>query len=103
MFLSAGDLPVIREVLQHTYYSLVEQVKRKVPKFYREKLNCWLCSIHIGKSVGSRFGEMMNLKKYKHETSKFRSGVGFILCPHQSRLCVEVAILNTVFTVKNWA
>ena len=32
MFLSAGDLPVTREVLQHMYNSLVEQVKRKVAR-----------------------------------------------------------------------
>ena len=43
---------------------------------------------------------MINVKKNKHETSKFRSEIGFILCPHQSHLCVEFAILNTVFTVK---
>ena len=32
VFLSAGDSPVTREVLQHMYNSLVEQVKRKVER-----------------------------------------------------------------------
>ena len=32
VFLSASDLPVIRKVLQHMCYPLVEQVKRKVSR-----------------------------------------------------------------------
>ena len=65
MFLSAGDSPVTREVLQHMYNSLVEQVKRKVERqsFTVKNLTVGFFTIYNGKSVGSRFGEMINFKK----------------------------------------
>ena len=100
MFLSAGDLTVPREVLQHMYNSLVEQVKRKVARLSFTVKNLTLVFYQLHWQI-SRFTVWGN-DKFKKIINTRR--VNFAReCPHQSHLRVEVAILNTVFTVKNWA
>ena len=77
MFLSAGDLTVPREVLQHMYNSLVEQVKRKVARLSFTVKNLTLVFYHLHWQI-SRFtvwGNDKFKKNNKHETSKFRSGM----------------------------
>ena len=65
MFLSAGDLPVIRKVLQHMYYPLVEQVKRKVSRlsFTVKNLTVGCLTFTLANQSVHGLGGMINFKK----------------------------------------
>ena len=65
MFLSAVDLLVIREFLQHMYYSLVKQVQSRVPRlsFTVKNLTVGCLTFTLANQSVHGLGGMINFKK----------------------------------------